>query len=131
MVSTASVSVLATTCQQTSTGGTIAGLLIFAAFIGAIVILAIANSRARTRLAMANSELNFLRYENVRLQSWQSGSPGMPTTTVAASPYPIQSSSSPQWHADPLGRHELRLWDGSRWSGEVSDRGVISKDPPV
>jgi len=130
MVSTASVSVLATSCQQASTGGTIAGLLILVAIIGAIVILAIANSRARTRLSIANGEVNFLRYENMRLQSWQSGSAATPTNALAASPYPMQSPTSPQWHADPMRRHELRLWDGSGWSEEVSDRGVISKDPP-
>jgi hypothetical protein len=128
MVSTHSVSVV--TCQQTSTGGTIVGLLIFAGFIGAIVILAIANSRARSRLAVANGELNYLRYENVRLQSWQTGPAAMPANAIAASPYPVQSPTSPQWHADPFGRHELRLWDGHGWSGEVSDRGVLSKDPP-
>lgn len=34
-----------------------------------------------------------------------------------------------QWVADPTGRHELRLWDGARWTGHVSTRGVSGWDP--
>ncbi|MGB0113626.1 MAG: phospholipid scramblase-related protein [Ilumatobacteraceae bacterium] len=33
------------------------------------------------------------------------------------------------WHPDPHGRHELRYWDGSKWSDHVSNGGVTSKDP--
>ena len=33
------------------------------------------------------------------------------------------------WHPDPQGRHELRYWDGSKWSDHVSDAGVTGKDP--
>ncbi|MCW2816374.1 MAG: hypothetical protein JWN84_3829 [Nocardioides sp.] len=33
------------------------------------------------------------------------------------------------WHPDPTGRHELRYWDGSRWTEHVSDRGVQSTSP--
>ena len=33
------------------------------------------------------------------------------------------------WHPDPLGRHELRWWDGQRWSDSVSDQGAVSTDP--
>ena len=28
-----------------------------------------------------------------------------------------------EWLPDPTGRHELRYWDGARWSDHVSDRG--------
>ena len=38
------------------------------------------------------------------------------------------------WHPDPLGRHEFRYWDGTRWTEHVSDRGAASVDfatPPV
>ncbi len=28
------------------------------------------------------------------------------------------------WHPDPTARHEHRYWDGSRWTDDVSDRGV-------
>jgi Protein of unknown function (DUF2510) len=36
---------------------------------------------------------------------------------------------APAWHPDPQGRHELRYWDGARWSEHVADRGVASWDP--
>lgn len=35
---------------------------------------------------------------------------------------------SPQWLPDPLGRHELRFWDGERWTEHVSDHGVPTSD---
>lgn len=35
----------------------------------------------------------------------------------------------PAWHTDPTGRHELRYWDGTRWSEHVSDGGRVSADP--
>ena len=35
----------------------------------------------------------------------------------------------PAWHPDPSGRHQLRYWDGYRWSQHVSDDGVAGEDP--
>jgi len=37
--------------------------------------------------------------------------------------------TSKGWFADPEHRHELRYWDGQRWTAAVSDRGVESQDP--
>jgi hypothetical protein len=34
----------------------------------------------------------------------------------------------PQWAPDPVGRHEFRFWNGTRWTTQVSDDGVISSD---
>lgn len=34
------------------------------------------------------------------------------------------------WYSDPTGRHELRWWDGGKWTTTVSDRGVITVDEP-
>ncbi len=34
------------------------------------------------------------------------------------------------WLPDPHGRHEYRYWDGTAWSDQVSDGGVVSTDPP-
>ena len=42
-----------------------------------------------------------------------------PTTTPAG------------WYADPLGRHELRYFDGSQWTEHVSSNGRTAVDPPV
>lgn len=33
------------------------------------------------------------------------------------------------WYGDPTGRHELRYWDGQRWTRHVSDEGVQDSDP--
>jgi uncharacterized protein YxjI len=33
------------------------------------------------------------------------------------------------WYPDPIGRHELRYWDGSQWTEHVSSHGRQSVDP--
>jgi uncharacterized protein YxjI len=35
------------------------------------------------------------------------------------------------WYADPLGRHEVRYYDGQQWTEHVSSHGRTSIDPPV
>jgi uncharacterized protein YxjI len=35
------------------------------------------------------------------------------------------------WHPDPFQRHQLRYWDGGRWTEHVSDHGVARIDAPV
>jgi hypothetical protein len=37
----------------------------------------------------------------------------------------------PAWHPDPSGRHELRWWDGSSFTGDVADAGTVAIDPWV
>jgi hypothetical protein len=39
-----------------------------------------------------------------------------------------QGSVAAGWFADPGGRHELRYWDGQRWTGHVSDHGTQGVD---
>jgi Protein of unknown function (DUF2510) len=34
------------------------------------------------------------------------------------------------WHDDPFGRHQLRYWDGVRWTEHVADSGTAGVDPP-
>jgi uncharacterized protein DUF2510 len=34
------------------------------------------------------------------------------------------------WLPDPYARHELRYWDGTRWTVHVVDAGTRSSDPP-
>jgi hypothetical protein len=36
-----------------------------------------------------------------------------------------------RWVSDPFGRHELRYWNGERWTEHVADQGVQATDPPV
>ena len=33
------------------------------------------------------------------------------------------------WHPDPMSRHQLRYWDGQRWTEHVSNQGQTSVDP--
>jgi hypothetical protein len=47
--------------------------------------------------------------------------------SLGAPPPPPPASSAvvpPQWLPDPSGRHELRWWDGGRWTEHVSNGGV-------
>jgi hypothetical protein len=39
------------------------------------------------------------------------------------------SSAPADWLADPTGRHQLRYWNGTAWTDDVSDEGQASKDP--
>jgi hypothetical protein len=69
--------------------------------------------------------------------------PSMPTTvatSVGADVEPIyRGPALPKdesgktslfgWYADPMHRHEVRYFDGRRWSDFVADNGVRSSDP--
>jgi uncharacterized protein YxjI len=41
------------------------------------------------------------------------------------------ASTPASWYPDPLGRHELRYWDGAQWTQHVSSHGRQAVDPPV
>ncbi len=51
-----------------------------------------------------------------------------PASGTSASGTAAASTNPPRWLADPLGRHEMRYWDGRGWTGHVSDAGVASVD---
>lgn len=46
----------------------------------------------------------------------------------------MTTSNSPAaaWHTDPSGRHQFRWWDGTRWTDQVADNGVVGVEalPP-
>lgn len=42
---------------------------------------------------------------------------------------PTTAPPPASWQADPMGRHELRYWNGSKWTDHVSDDGQQSQDP--
>ena len=113
------------TCQQTSASATAVGLIFLLAVVGAVVGLAIANSRARTKLATANAELAWLRPEYARLQQWVASAGTAGSSTGYAEAY----GPTAGWHPDPSGRHELRYWDGGQWREDVLDQGRSSQDP--
>lgn len=39
------------------------------------------------------------------------------------------ASAAAQWAPDPFSRFELRYWNGSQWTDEVSTGGVVGRDP--
>ena len=56
------------------------------------------------------------------------GPPGVPGADGLAQPAPPPPPPR-SWLPDPGGRHELRYWDGSKFTEHVSDSGKISIDP--
>lgn len=58
----------------------------------------------------------------------RAASPPPPPPPPAAAPPPSVPAG---WHPDPMGRHELRYWDGGAWSEHVSTCGVQATDPPT
>ena len=47
-------------------------------------------------------------------------------SSAADGPPPLAPAG---WFADSSSRHQLRYWDGSRWTEHVSDNGVSNVDP--
>ena len=84
-----------------------------------IVLFAVLNAQARGKLAVANTELAFLRPEVARLRS----------TLGAAASGPSTWPTGAGWYPDPMQRHEYRQWTGTGWSDDVSDGGVVARDP--
>ena len=55
--------------------------------------------------------------------------PTEPSTPAPPDPPTAPGAIPPAWHPDPQGRHQLRWWDGERWTDHVSSGGVTSTDP--
>jgi len=64
---------------------------------------------------------------------FRSGKRTLVATGVAGRPFWIGPSRPPpaSWLRDPSGRHELRYWDGFRWSEHVCDTGALGFDPAI
>ena len=51
-------------------------------------------------------------------------------TPAPAMAQPVVAPANPaRWATDPLGRFQLRYWDGNRWTDHVSTNGVQQTDP--
>ena len=58
------------------------------------------------------------------------GAPGAAGGAFAPVPPPPDPPPAPRsWLPDPSGRHELRYWDGNKFTEHVADAGKISTDP--
>ncbi|MGI8663131.1 MAG: phospholipid scramblase-related protein [Acidimicrobiales bacterium] len=44
---------------------------------------------------------------------------------------PEAGTHAPDWYPDPFGRHELRYYDGAKWTEHVSSHGKQAVDPPT
>ncbi len=44
---------------------------------------------------------------------------------------PGDDGSLAGWHRDPSGRHELRFWDGTRWTEHIINEGIPALDHPT
>jgi hypothetical protein len=53
------------------------------------------------------------------------GAPGSAGLSTEAHP----GRPRADWYVDPVGRHELRYWDGGSWTKWVSDVGTTAEDP--
>lgn len=42
------------------------------------------------------------------------------------SPDAVESAG---WHADPIGRHDLRFWSGAEWTEHVADSYLLNWNP--
>jgi len=47
---------------------------------------------------------------------------------MAAATPAVATSVSAAWHPDPSGRHQLRWWDGERWTATVHNDGITSTE---
>jgi hypothetical protein len=43
---------------------------------------------------------------------------------------PVSAAVPPSWLPDPSRRHEVRWWDGTRWTEYVQDAGQPATDQP-
>ncbi len=59
----------------------------------------------------------------------QPGPAGGAVAPAQAPPPPTPPRTPRSWLPDPSGRHELRYWDGTRFTEHVADGGKISTDP--
>ncbi len=50
-------------------------------------------------------------------------------STITVTADPSVPAPPPGWRTDPTGRHQLRYWDGARWTDTAADRGVRTSDP--
>ena len=64
------------------------------------------------------------RQETTTDAKQQDETPPAAESAPSASPLP-----PPHWARDPVGRHQLRWWDGSRWTEYVSNAGAVATDP--
>jgi uncharacterized protein DUF2510 len=96
-------------------------------FCGIVTIVAAVMwfASIRARVISATSAAPGGALATPRWNAGPSPQPAFAPPGVATPPLQIPA----QWSADPIGRHELRYWNGTTWTEHVSDAGVSSTDP--
>lgn len=86
----------------------------------------------------ANAVINVTYDRGISATSWKAlTARGVAVVTSSqAAAAPVQPAGGPPsapapagWQPDPSQRHQLRYWDGQRWTEHVSDGGSQSVDP--
>ena len=120
----------------TSSSSPIPGLVIFASWL--IVTFCGYNIGRKKGLGVLGTALGaFLGLIGLFIISRASRSKTQPQVAPVRSaqpslvmpPQPLAVQRSDGWWPDPLGRHEHRYHDGSKWTDHVSDNGVTSVSP--
>jgi len=85
-------------------------------------------SALKKRLAALEAALGGNVVSRGKIESPRAGAP-QAAIPPAASAQALVGAAPAAWSADPTGRHQLRYWDGSAWTANVSDNGAVSQDP--
>ena len=108
-------------------------------FLGSKARGSFAHSRANGRRKIAEAEHQAVRgYDQLKyaIDNLNSQLDRTKADLAPTRPAPRSSAAPPppptpaQWAADPYRRHELRYWDGVRWTEHVSDQGRQGTDRP-
>ena len=97
--------------------GVVLGLLL--GLIGVIIIACLSNKKVQGGMVYGGQGFQ------------QQGYPqqGFPQQGFPQQGYQQQQQAAGAWHPDPYQRHQMRYWDGAKWTNNVSDNGAQSVDP--
>ena len=100
--------------------GVVLGLLL--GLIGVIIIACLSNKKAQSGVVYGGQGSFQQGYQQFPQQ-------GYPQQGYQQPGYPQQQQAAGAWHPDPYQRHQMRYWDGAKWTNNVSDNGGQSIDP--
>lgn len=63
------------------------------------------------------------------LAPWEEQLKGLVGLQAASTPATPAAGAAADWYPDPVGRHEVRYWDGRAWTANVADQGTPAADP--
>jgi len=85
---------------------------------------------AALEAALGGNVVSRVKVESPGAAAQQAAAPQAMPAAMPGAAVSAQTGAAPAaWSEDPTGRHQLRYWDGSAWTGNVSDNGAVSQDP--